>query len=286
MQCFHPFVAKTKGAPIYGASGILLGYQSRFQNVPCGKCVACLKARRQSWAFRIEVETEQYPDASFFVSLTYNDESLPYGENHATLCKKDLTEFFHKLRSFLAARDPDPPSKRPAGRKYFRYFACGEYGDSFGRPHYHFAFWDLFFKYPMDKWLKIFQQVWKFCDPQSVDIEEMSPARAEYLAKYCLKQAGIDYDAKGVESPFSVMSRRPGIGEAFMNSLNIDRLRSSGGLQVFDSTGCKFTLPRYYRNSGKFYTEDELRSISDSYQSFVDRLESVKQKHDKPKGQN
>ena len=261
MQCFHPFVTRAKGERVLSSSGAVIGYCSRYIEVPCGKCPACLQARRQSWAFRIQVESEQYPGSSFFVSLTYNDDCLPYGTDHPSLCKSDLSEFFHRLRSYLYNRDPDPQE----GRKYFRYFACGEYGDSFGRPHYHFCFWDLYFKYSSDKWLSIFQEVWRFCDPTSVDIEDMSARRAEYVAKYCLKQAGIDYKAHGVEPPFALMSRRPGIGQNFITPLNVSRVRSNGGLQVFDSTGCKFTLPRYYRSSGAFYTEDELRSISDRY---------------------
>ena len=266
MKCFHPFTVRVKGEPMRSSAGVIIGYSSRFQQVPCGHCSACLSARRQDWAFRIQVESSQYPDSSFFVSLTYDDDSLPYGSDHPTLCKSDLTEFFHKLRSFLAARDPEPPHLRPAGRKYFRYFACGEYGDSFSRPHYHFCFWDLYFKFDQDKWLKIFQQVWKFCQPQSVDIEEMSPARAEYVAKYCLKQLGVDYEAHGVQPPFAIMSRRPGIGQNFITDRNIRNLRSTGGLAVYDSTGCRFSLPRYYKSH--FYSEDELRSIS---QEFADK---------------
>lgn len=275
MKCFHPFERPVKGEPIKGATGAIIGYRSRYIQVPCGKCSACLSARRQSWAFRIQVESSQYPNSSFFVSLTYNDDCLPYGEQYPTLCKKDLTEFFHRLRSHLSSVDPQRPSERPEGRKYFRYFACGEYGDSFSRPHYHFVFWDLYFKWPMEKWLKTFQRVWKFCEPTSIDIEDMSPARAEYVAKYCLKQLGVNYKALGVEPPFAVMSRRPGIGESFISDLNIKRLRSTGSLQVFDSTGCKFSLPRYYRDSGKFFTEDELRDISDKFQEFQYRTDML-----------
>lgn len=272
MKCFHPYDRPVKGEPIYNSFGVLIGYSSRYAQVPCGHCAACLQARRQSWAFRIQVESDQYPGSSFFVSLTYDDNCLPYGAEHPTLCKSDLTEFFHRLRSYCSARDPEPPRLRPPGRKYFRYFACGEYGDSFGRPHYHFVFWDIFHKWSQERWLKAFQDVWKFCQPQSVDIEDMSPQRAEYVAKYCLKQVGVDYKKAGVEPPFAIMSRRPGIGENFNSDLNIKRLRSSGSLQVFDSTGTKFSLPRYYRTSGKFFTEDEIRSIQDKYQAFQDKL--------------
>ncbi len=60
-------------------------------------------------------------DENSFITLTYNNENLPYG---GTLIKKHLTDFFKRLR-----KQHEP--------KKLRYFACGEYGDKMDRPHYH-----------------------------------------------------------------------------------------------------------------------------------------------------
>jgi len=57
-------------------------------------------------------------DESCFVTLTYDDDFLPYG---ATLYKPDYQKFLKRLR-----------------KKYeVRYFLGGEYGDTTQRPHYH-----------------------------------------------------------------------------------------------------------------------------------------------------
>ena len=72
---------------------------------------------------RITHEISQWKDTSF-VTLTYNNDNLPYNENAIlpTLRKKDLQMFFKRLRSRIDK---------------IKYFACGEYGDVTQRPHYH-----------------------------------------------------------------------------------------------------------------------------------------------------
>lgn len=44
-----------------------------------------------------------------------------------TLCKKHLQDFFKRLRKNTGVK--------------LQYFACGEYGKKFGRPHYHLLVW-------------------------------------------------------------------------------------------------------------------------------------------------
>ena len=44
----------------------------RRQSVPCGKCLECLQEKKQEWCFRLDIE-KRYSDASFFVTLTYED---------------------------------------------------------------------------------------------------------------------------------------------------------------------------------------------------------------------
>ena len=92
--------------------------------VPCGKCLACRIARRQEWSMRVIHELAGYKDA-VFLTLTYSDDHLP---DNGSLVVADLQKFFKRLRKQYA--------KRNNGIK-LRYYACGEYGDRHGRPHYH-----------------------------------------------------------------------------------------------------------------------------------------------------
>lgn len=58
---------------------------------------------------------------SCFVTLTYDEASLPKDNS---LDKTEFTKFWKRLRKSL-------------GERKLRYYGCGEYGETFGRPHYH-----------------------------------------------------------------------------------------------------------------------------------------------------
>ena len=85
----------------------------------CGKCIACRIAKSNEWGTRIYHELDYYPE-SCFLTLTYDEEHLPddYG-----LHKKHLQDFFKRLR-------------KNTGKK-IKYYAVGEYGENYDRPHYH-----------------------------------------------------------------------------------------------------------------------------------------------------
>ena len=81
-------------------------------------------ARRQEWSMRVIHELAGYKDA-VFLTLTYSDDHLP---DNGSLVVADLQKFFKRLRKQYAKRNTCIK---------LRYYACGEYGDRHGRPHYH-----------------------------------------------------------------------------------------------------------------------------------------------------
>ena len=98
-----------------------------YDTIPCGRCIGCRLQRRKSWADRA-VQELPYHDSNLFVTLTYNDDNIPYNKAYddsgniimtETLCKKDLQDFWKRLRKYLERY----------GDK-IRYFACGEYGEN------------------------------------------------------------------------------------------------------------------------------------------------------------
>lgn len=95
--------------------------------VPCQKCVGCRFERSQQWAARC-VQEARVSEYSTFLTLTYEDEFLPFG---GTLVKRDLSLFLKRLRK-----------KKGAG---LRYYAAGEYGDDNQRPHYHLLLFNCWF---------------------------------------------------------------------------------------------------------------------------------------------
>lgn len=205
--------------------------------VPCGRCVACRRRKQNEWAFRC-LEEAKSSKFVYWVTLTYDDDHLVYGSSdQATLVPDDLTKFFKRLRKRIS----------------FRYFACGEYGDSFDRPHYHFIlFTNELVCSSSDYVDSIIRDCWRF--GSVVDVSPFIGApQAKYVAKYTVKQIGLDYS--DVVLPFARMSRRPGIGYQFMTKDLQDRYQRSMDFTVYDYQGTPYPLPRFYKDY--FFSKDQ-----------------------------
>lgn len=109
--------------------------------LPCGQCHGCKFNRRRDWSTRLILET-QYHAESCWLTLTYNDENLPYDRvdprsgvhyglpDRPTVWRGDYQNFFKRLREYV---DYQP----------FKYFIAAEYGDKSWRPHYHACIYGL-----------------------------------------------------------------------------------------------------------------------------------------------
>lgn len=194
--------------------------------VGCGKCACCVINKRRVWVARMMLESRDHP-AAFFITLTYDEEHLPDGAN---LSPRDLQLFFKRLRrEFEVAR--------------FRYFAVGEYGERYGRPHYHAVIY-------CDVWLEsgMVQSVW---DKGFVSLDLFTESRAAYIAGYVEKGGG----GRGVRrsdgrvSEFSRMSLRPGIGYGAAPAIAYEVLQSHGVAYLIQ-TG---DIPGAFRLNGKLW---------------------------------
>lgn len=149
---------------------------ARYQTikVTCGKCVECLQQRRNSWAKRTELE--MYSNGAlrykhgYFVTLTYDNQHIPRdSRGKYTLRIKDLQMFFDRLRKL----------------RKFRYLACGEYGGTTYRPHYHLLLLsdELITEVDiMDKWDKGFIH-FREMKKSYKDVIKTSLYMAKYIAK-------------------------------------------------------------------------------------------------------
>lgn len=88
-------------------------------SVPCGQCIGCRLERSRQWAVRCYHEAALHED-NCFITLTYDDRNLPY--DHSV----DLGEFQRFMKRL-----------RKKYEHRIRFFHCGEYGETTGRPHYH-----------------------------------------------------------------------------------------------------------------------------------------------------
>lgn len=178
----------------------------------CGQCLPCRINRRRLWVHRIMLEEKLYEKNSF-VTLTYDDKSLPVQRNgKATLDKRHLQLFIKKLRKGI---EPER----------LRYFGVGEYGDQSWRPHYHV----VLFNFPSCEtggrtrqkrhynerscchYCDMVKRAW---DRGNIELGPLDAGGAEYVAGYTVKKLTHAFDPRlaGRYPEFARMSNRPGLG--------------------------------------------------------------------------
>ena len=234
--------------------------------VRCNQCVRCRLNRASDWAVRCMHEASLYDD-NCFVTLTYDDARLPEGFDGRSLNRRHLQLFLKRLRDF---------SVRTRGRG-FRFYGCGEYGERFGRPHYHLCLFDFEFKDKVffrstDVGNRVFQserldQLWPYgrCEIGSVTYES-----AGYVARYCLKKITGDaakehyhyLDAEGRSCyrvpEFPAMSLKPGIGVPWLEKFSSDVY--NGDFVVVGRA--KLKPPRRYDLSFELVDPDRMDAIN------------------------
>lgn len=215
----------------------LLSHRYRkIQAIPCGKCTECKLSYAQDWAARCMLEIPYHPkDSCWFLTITYNDESLRTHEtvNEETgevitgisLYKKDIQNFWKKVRNHY------PDSK-------IMYIDCGEYGTHTRRPHYHAIVFGLklntkdFTLYKLNDmgdpmwqseefnkcWAEYDQKTKTYRSKGYIVIARVTLESAEYVARYGLKSSIEQtpknwYAAQGKIPEFTTKSQ--GIGKKY-----------------------------------------------------------------------
>ena len=206
--------------------------------VPCGQCVGCRLERSRQWAARCMNEASLHEE-NCFITLTYKDapKSLQY---------RDFQLFMKRLRRQWPG---------------VRFYMCGEYGEDFGRPHYHAVLFGMNFP-DRYRWRKVnghqlyrspkLEALWQLghCEIGAVTFES-----AAYVARYCMKKitgdaaeahySYVDEDTGEVcrrEPEFCHMSLKPGIGARWLEKYQSD-VYPAGEMVV---RGVKSKSPRYY----------------------------------------
>lgn len=202
-----------------------------FGSFGCGTCLPCSLNRRRMWTARLVLESYDHGD-SVFVTLTYVDD--PW-----SLVPRDLTNFLKRLRKSL---------NRP-----IRFFACGEYGDQSGRPHFHVILFGVSRLFDSEK----IYQAWGH---GFVDVGDVTPRSCAYVCGYLVKKDKRRWGSgvlQGRHPEYVRMSLKPGIGSCAIDSISkqlMDRGASSAVAFVGDVpsevriAGKKYPLGRYLRS--------------------------------------
>ncbi len=224
----------TSPVPIYSEKDY------KYISCPCGKCTECRLNYTKMWGMRVVHELQNYDEACF-ITLTYDDLKLPYDwhPDSFPLEKSELQKFFKRLRKYL-------------GDKKIKYFACGEYGGKFHRPHFHAI---IFGWRPEDTDVygnsQILSDIWKY---GFVKVGNANFRTARYVASYIVKKKkGKDgkayYEENNLNPEFVLMSQ--GLGKSFCLK-HAEQIKKLGYI-LFN--GYKCGIPRYYAD--KIYTTEK-----------------------------
>lgn len=289
MECDNPYYvrfpipkvldSKPNSQPVYGFGA------------GCGKCIVCLKKRKQAWSFRLQEEQADSFSAAF-VTLTYNDRFLPLGETGPTGNKDDHKHFIKWLKYYeadlrLNRRDLISEEELERRRlkieedKPLKYYGIIEYGDQFERPHLHYIIFNVKdwnnVKLAWSSQVKI-KELGGYFPAESmgrIEVDECNPNTIDYVLKYITKHDPSDGDFEEKEKELSFMSK--GLGSGFIDSASLRHIQQPYGNMVVNRRGIKTALPRYYnkkylsesqRNKKSAYIRDEVEKKKEAdYQS-------------------
>lgn len=202
----------------------------------CGKCRACRAVKSNDKTIRGIFAAEEFKRKGQFLTLTYNDEHLPYGLRH-----EDFQNFMKKLR-------------QNTGFKDLKMFMAGEYGEEGEqhREHFHVLFFNH--KFPIEEIEKAWTEPRKRGRKKKGEVEELVPFGFVYdgtcdpaAIKYC-----SGYVAKGGYDPNS--DKRPPYGRfsCFIpDNLKISEIHQMCKTGKIDYNGRSFCVPESWKRKYK-----------------------------------
>jgi len=238
----------------------------RRQPVPCGKCAGCMQMKRNSWTFRL-LEQEKTAQSSTFLTLTYNNEQIRQSNGVQTLDKKDLQNYFKRVRKT---------------NEKLKYYAVGEYGEKSGRPHYHAIVFNASRTDLRNRWSANGGPI------GNVRTDTVTQASIHYVTKYLINNVQFGYTKR--LRPFSIMSK--GLGLEYTNlckKYHKDKMEDV----VIYAGGTKQKMPRYIKD--KIFNPEEQKIISEknkenlpeiSYEEFLGRNKAIRYKSERSSKSN
>jgi hypothetical protein len=183
-----------------------------------------------------------------FITLTYDNEHLPKDEG---LNHKHFQDFIKRYRDYL--------NYRSLGK--ITYYMCGEYGENFGRPHYHalifgHRFHDLE-QFGKNLWnSKTLEKLWGkgFTSVGNVTLNSAAyvsryimkkmtgdKAKAHYRKAYVEESTGEITETFKVQPEYNRMSCRPAIGKEWY-----EKFKNDVDDQKVHINGKEYQVPKYY----------------------------------------
>lgn len=242
------------------------------ETVPCGDCQKCKLRRASHWSFRL-MQEEKVSSSAYFLTLTYGDICRVTRNGFLTIVKRDIQLFFKRLRKAHTRGYPV---------RGIRYYAVGEYGGRYYRPHYHIILFNAELEVLIGK--KDAQMVKRgiidldgkfpyYCPAWSdvktgqpighITIGRVSEASVGYTMKYISKPSRIPLHKNDDRVPeFGLQSK--GLGESYLTPAMIrwHKVDLENRMYCGLKDGKKIGMPRYYKL--KIYNDQEKKTAGDA----------------------
>ncbi|MFM1820806.1 MAG: hypothetical protein RLZZ402_1165 [Bacteroidota bacterium] len=227
--------------------------------LPCGQCIGCRLEKSKQWAVRCMNEAQMHTQ-NCFITLTYDDAHLPGDQS---LHHRDFQLFLKRLRFKFKGQT-------------IRYYMAGEYGENYGRPHFHACIFgwkpsDLkIWKKNGDNYLyrsEILESLWVDNNGNSIgysSVGNVTFESAAYVARYIMKKQNSDKINPNTGKPYNSvydhvnektgeiikktpeynkMSLKPGIGATWIEKYMSDVYPHG---EVIIRGNKKVLTPKYY----------------------------------------
>lgn len=288
MACANPFSLKQ----LYSHRGILWNYKDYY--IPCNYCLNCRKDKQNYYIDRANYEYKTRLTASF-VTFTYDDiwllarcsvldsfghpifdtDSNGVVSLRQSLNYSDLTRFIDNIRHYIVNHSE---IQGVLCQPDFSYIYCGEYGDEFGRPHFHVLFFGLDFAFCK----KIIFNQWKY---GFIDVLPLLDGGIRYVVKYMDKQlfgnlAALEFDNLGRARPRIRMS--VGFGKGILNDNIVSILKNDftypvgNGLRRPVSSYWKRLITLGYRKNDSTKSYSYHKKVKDNISNIMSSVYNLK----------
>lgn len=229
----------------------------------CGKCLECQSEKAHGWLVRSTFEYLSNPgQPSCFITLSYAD-------NPVVLIRRDFTLFLKRFRKAIS------PTK-------IRYFAVGQYGERFLRPHYHaviFGWNDLDAVYTgLSKrgnalyLSKTLAAVWPYGD---VVYQPFSEKELNYTCAYSTKNYGLSRSL--LDEPIYVSRKekqrfdKNALLRSHLDARRIAEFTTAikDGKEFFKEKHASFEHQRYSLSLGLKYFEEHYDEIKQTFTYYI-----------------
>ncbi|MBO5971624.1 MAG: hypothetical protein J6Q07_01265 [Alistipes sp.] len=231
-----------------------------YVQVPCGRCINCVKSYMTQWRQRLlheyEYMTSDEINNSYFITLTFSPEHLQqlYRDFHDN---KDLKATLH----IYQRRFFDRLRKRYGSTP--RHWLVTEYGERSGRLHLHGILFNV--NFPI-------RELYKYWQHGFVNYTRLNERRIGYCTKYITKAVE---DVLVLKSQRQYVFTSPGLGKAYTEDPKTRQIHhpKDGVINTLslNSSGYPMALPRYYRN--KIFDDTEREELTLAY--FAEQSDDV-----------